>query len=36
MSAPSALALPFDITKKVRAKALQERVSHSYGRFKEM
>ena len=36
MSAPSALTLPFDITKKVRAKALQERVLHSYGPFKEM
>jgi hypothetical protein len=36
MSAPSALALPFDITKKVRAKTLQERVLQSYGPFKEM
>ena len=36
MSAPSALALPFDITKKVRAKALEQRVSHCYGAFKEM
>jgi hypothetical protein len=35
-NAPSVLSLPFDITKKVRAKALQERVSCSYGSFKEM
>jgi hypothetical protein len=36
MSAPTALALSFDVTKKVRAKALEERVSDIYGPFKEM
>jgi hypothetical protein len=37
MSAPTTLALPFDITKKkVRAKALEGRVSNTFGYFKEM
>jgi hypothetical protein len=37
MSAPTTLALPFDITKKrVRAKALEDRVSNTFGYSKEM
>src|SRR5919197_3435018 len=36
MSPPVTLALPFDITKKVRSKALQQRVLARYGPFKEM
>ena len=36
MSPPVTLALSFDITKKVRAKALQQRVLARYGPFKEM
>jgi hypothetical protein len=35
MSPPATLALPFDITKKVRAKALQQRVLARYGPFNE-
>jgi hypothetical protein len=36
MSPPSTLSLPFDVTKKVREKALKQRVLDSYGPFKEM
>jgi hypothetical protein len=36
MSPPATLALPFDTTKKVRAKALEHRVLDTYGTFKEM
>ena len=36
MGPPTTLALPFDVTKKVRTKALEQRVSHIYGSFKEM
>ena len=37
MSAPTALALPFDITKKgARAQALKQRVEQRYGHFSEM
>ncbi len=36
MSPPATLALPFDTTKKVRAKALEQRILDAYGTFKEM
>jgi hypothetical protein len=37
MSAPTSLALPFDITKKdARAQALKQRVKQRYGHFSEM
>jgi hypothetical protein len=36
MSAPATLALPFDTIKKVRAKALKQRVLDTYGPFKEI
>jgi hypothetical protein len=36
MSSPASLALPFDVTKKVREKALKHRVLEAYGAFKEM
>jgi hypothetical protein len=37
MSAPTALTLPFDVTKKgARAEALKQRVEQSYGHFSEM
>jgi hypothetical protein len=37
MSAPTALSLPFDVTKKgVRAEALKQRVEQRYGHFSEM
>jgi hypothetical protein len=36
MSPPTTLALPFDVTKKVREKALRQRVLDAYGPFKEM
>jgi hypothetical protein len=36
MSPPATLALPFDVTKKVREKALRQRVLDAYGPFKEM
>ena len=36
MSPPATLALPFDVTKKVREKALKQRVLDAYGPFKEM
>ena len=37
MSAPTSLALPFDITKKdARAQALKQRVEQRYGHFSEM
>jgi hypothetical protein len=36
VNAPTTLILPFDITKKVRAKALEQRVLYAYGPFKEM
>ncbi|HET7344930.1 MAG TPA: hypothetical protein VFJ05_03550 [Nitrososphaeraceae archaeon] len=37
MSAPTALTLPFDVTKKgARAEALKQRVEQSCGHFSEM
>jgi hypothetical protein len=36
MTPPATLALPFDITKKVREKAMKQRVLDTYGPFKEM
>jgi hypothetical protein len=36
MSPPTILALPFDTTKKVREKALKQRLLNTYGAFKEM
>jgi hypothetical protein len=36
MSPPATLTLPFDVTKKVRTRALEHRVSDIYGSFKEM
>jgi len=36
MSPPVTIATPFDIAKKVRAKALEQRVLDAYGTFKEM
>jgi hypothetical protein len=36
MSPPATLSLPFDVTKKVREKALKQRVLDAYGAFKEM
>jgi hypothetical protein len=36
MSPPATLALPFDVTKKVREKVLKQRVLDTYGPFKEM
>jgi hypothetical protein len=36
MSPPATLTLPFDVTKKVRTKALEHRISDIYGSFKEM
>jgi hypothetical protein len=36
MSPPATLALPFDVTRKAREKALKQRVLDTYGHFKEM
>ena len=36
MGPPATLTLPFDVTKKVRTKALEYRVSDIYGSFKEV
>lgn len=36
ISPPATLALPFDVTKKVKEKALKQRVLDAYGPFKEM